>query len=195
MLHFKQIDVTLESKNNNIMIKNVSFLFCMLTLITYNAIAQFKLPKTFVAFHGIYASPQDDNLSNNYHYGLGVDAEAGLGLGKTMITGSIGYLNFTAKNNTSGNLSFIPIEVGVRRYFLLGLFADAKVGVGVQSIPNDAQSVKLDNSSNFMYEIGAGFKVMGVEAVINFESAKNSNGNAANWSNNLLFKLGYCLKL
>ena len=195
MLHFKQIDVSLEFKNNNIMIKNVSFLFCMLIFIAYNAAAQFKLPKTFVAFHGIYASPQDDNLSNHYHFGLGVDAEAGLGLGKTMITGSIGYLNFTAKDNTSGNLSFIPLEVGVRRYFLLGLFADAKVGVGVQSIPENAQQVHLDNSSNFMYEFGAGFKVMGVEGIINFASAKNSNGNAANWSNNLLFKLGYCLKL
>ena len=175
------------------MIKNASFLFCMIFLMTYNANAQFKLPKTFVAFHGIYASPQDDNLSNAFHYGLGVDAEAGIGIGKTMLTGSIGYLNFSAKDNTVGNLSFIPIEVGVRRYFLLGLFADAKAGVGLQSMPSTASSVKIDNSSNFMYEVGAGFKILSIEAVVNFESSKNSSSDT--WSNNFLFKLGYCLKL
>ena len=124
---------------------------------------------------------------------MGVDAEAGIGLGKTLLTGSIGYLNFSAQDKTIGNLSFIPIEVGVRRYFLLGLFADAKAGVGVQSLPSSATTIPIDNSSNFMYEVGAGFKILSIEAVINFESSKNGSDNT--WNNNVLFKLGYCLKL
>jgi len=185
----------LVSKNNEKMIKKVAFLFCLITLGAFSLKAQFKIPRFFVGFHGIYAQPQDDKMTANYHYGIGVDAEGGLGFGKTMITCSVGYLNFTAKDNTSGSLSFIPIEAGIRRYFLLGLFADAKAGVGVQSIPNKASDVPLDNSANLMYELGGGFKVMGIEAIINYASCKNSNGNAATWSNNFLFKIGYCLKL
>ncbi len=177
------------------MIKKVAFLFCAAYLCSVNLSAQFKLPKTFVAFHGLYALPQDNNLSNNFNYGLGVDAEAGFGFGKNMITGSIGYINYTAKNNTTGALSFIPIEVGYRRYFLLGLFADAKMGIGVESIPDHAEAVNLNNSTNFLYEFGGGFKVLGSEAIVNFTSCKNSFGSGSNWSNNLMYRIGYCLKL
>ncbi len=177
------------------MVKKIAFLFCVVYLCSSTLMAQFKLPKTFVAFHGIYATPQDDKLSSNYHFGLGVDAEGGLGFGKNMITGSIGYINFAAKDNVNGALSYIPVAVGYRRYFFLGLFADAKLGIAMQSIPDKTTSLPLDNSTNFLYEFGGGFKVMGIEAIVNFASSKNSNGNAATWSNNMIYRVGYCLKL
>jgi|GEM_PF-2889450 len=177
------------------MVKKIAFLFCAVYFSTLSLMAQFKLPKTFVAFHGLYATPQDDKLSGHFHYGLGLDAEGGLGFGKNMITGSIGYINFTAKDNQTGALSYIPVELGYRRYFFLGLFADAKLGVAMQSIPDKNTSIPLDNSTNFIYEFGGGFKLMGIEATVNFASSKNSNGNAATWSNNFIYRIGYCLKL
>ena len=195
MLFYKQFIVTLFSKNSKIMVRKIAFLFCVLSFCCFGSKAQFKLPKVFVAFHGIYAAPQDDKLANNFHFGLGADAEAGFGFGKNMITASLGYINFTAMDNKNGSLSYLPLEVGYRRYFFLGLFADAKVGVALQSIPDKSTSLPLDNSTNLLYELGGGFKVMGIEATINFASSKNSNGNAATWSNNFLYRIGYCLKI
>ena len=175
------------------MIKKLAFLFSVLTLTVLSGHAQFKLPKFYVGFHGIYGSPIDATLSKNYNYGLGADAEAGLGFGKTMVTASLGYINYAATNNTNGALSFFPIKANVRQYLLMGLFANAGLGVAIQSVPTSVPNYSFDNSSNLLYEAGIGFKLVGIEGMINYGSWKNSTTNT--WNSNWLLKLGYALKL
>jgi len=177
------------------MIKKLAFLFSVLCMICFTGHSQFKLPKFYVAFHGIYGSPIDATLTKNYNYGLGADAEAGLGFGKTMVTASLGYINYAATDNTKGALSFFPIKANVRQYFLLGLFANAGLGIGLQSAPTPSSvaAIQFDNSSNLLYEAGIGFKLIGIEGMLNYGSWKNSTTNT--WNSNWLFKLGYALKL
>jgi hypothetical protein len=162
--------------------------------------AQFKLPKALIAFHGMYAQPMENAIKKDFNFGLGGEFEFGAGIGKTMITASAGYMNYTADKSTNNSLSFIPVRVGLRRYFTLGFFANASAGVAFQSL-DSAKFVSSDpslnnalkKSTNFVYEAGLGFKFIGIEAVANYTAWKNND--AKDWNSGLVFKLGYAIKL
>ncbi len=141
----------------------------------------------FLFAHGQYASPLDKDFKNNYSYGLGAEGGVGLGTGSTFFMGTIGYSYFKAMSGKdAGNLTFVPIKVGVRHYLLVGkiLFIDANAGIG--AITNRATHT---SESRFTADAGAGVKLGPLDLGINYEGFSRSDPSGfASW---LAFKLGW----
>ena len=161
----------------------VTFLFFSLC-----SSAQFKLPKVLAFGNFTYANPTGD-FKNNYNNGTGFEIGAGLGFGKTLITASTGSMKYQAvSSNALGDLKVTPIKAGIRQYLLLGLFINGDVGYAIQSY-----SKSSNTSNNFLYEIGAGIKFLGVielgVAYTGWQTPASTNANA------LLFKGGLAIKL
>jgi hypothetical protein len=151
-----------------------------------------KLPKVLVFANGQYASPVNDDFKKFCNYGYGFEVGAGIGLGKTILIASTGQLIYNFPERTvngfvvSGHetFKFTPLKFGMRQYLIAGLFLTGQLGVAMRS----------NNSSQFLYEGGAGFKLGFFEVAAAYTGHKFGDGNIFN-ANSLLLKAGLALKL
>jgi hypothetical protein len=155
----------------------------------YNSAQAQKL--FFVFAHGQYATPVQTSFKNDYNFGLGAEAGVGIGFGtKTFLTGTVGYTVFDAKSKELSNITYVPMKVGLRRYFLPAnlIFIHADAGVG--HIKD-----KTDNSSysRFTADVGAGVKLGPLEVGVAYDGFSRSGSSGyASW---LAFKAGWRLGL
>lgn len=141
----------------------------------------------FVFAHGQYATPVQNDFKNNYGFGLGAEAGLGIGTGKTFFTGTVGYTFFDAQSESAaGNLTYVPVKAGIRRYILPGnlLFIHADAGVATIKIKGG------DSFSRFTADVGAGAKLGPFEIGVAYDGFTGT-GNAS-W---LEFKAGWKLGL
>jgi hypothetical protein len=146
------------------------FLLVFLAFITVDATAQRLV---FLFGHAGYASPTGD-LKEANHWGLGVEAGAGVGLRKTFITGTVGFTWLAAnkKGTTLGGVRYTPVLLGVRKYILTrNLFVKADAGVaGMKLIDTDVKSTKFTTS------FGAGLKFTTFEALVDYTTVYRGYG-------------------
>ena len=130
----------------------------------------------FIFGHALYASPVDKNFKNNYSTGIGVEAGGGIGLNKTFIVGTVGFSNFFHKdNNEAGDLTYIPLKVGLRQYILMKtIYLHGDVGLG--KVKSDA----IDEG-RFSGDIGAGVKFAHLEIQVDYDgfTRKDPSGYAS----------------
>ena len=171
-------------KLSKYLLVGLGFLFA-----TLNSSAQFKLPHVQLIGMGVYSTPTNTAFKNGYKNGLGVEAGAGIGLGSTMIMGTAGYEAFNNYQlNTLGNLRVTSLKAGIRQYIFLGrLFLLGNVGSAIQSYSNNAAT-----ASNFIYEYGAGLRMIGLELQLTQSHWKQPLTTASNTFN---VKLGFSFKL
>jgi hypothetical protein len=166
-------------------IRSLALVTTLLIAGSYNSARAQKL--FFVFAHGQYASPVQTSFRNDYNFGLGAEAGAGIDVGKkTFLTGTVGYTVFNAPSKELGNIIYVPMKLGLRKYFLPAnlLFIHADAGVG-----QIKDKTTHSSYSRFSGDVGAGLKLglfeMGVD--YNGFSRQGSSGNAS-W---LEFKAGW----
>ncbi|MEI7628198.1 MAG: hypothetical protein WCJ80_08150 [Bacteroidota bacterium] len=165
-------------------------LVCIVILFSAtNSSAQFKLPHLQLVGMGVYSIPTNTAFKDGYKNGLGVEAGAGIGLGSTMIMGTAGYEAYSNYVlNTAGNLKVTSIKAGIRQYIFLGhLFLLGNMGTAIQSYSNNSAT-----ASNFIYEYGAGIRLIGLELQVtqtHWEQPLPVSSNSFN------VKLGFSFKL
>ena len=140
----------------------------------------------FVFAHGQYASPVQASFKNDYNFGVGAEAGGGINLGKkTFLTGTVGYTVFNAPSKEIGNTIYIPMKLGVRKYFLPTnlLFVHADAGVA-----NIKDKTNNSSSSRFSGDVGAGVKLGLFELGLAFDGFSRENAGYASW---LAFKAGW----
>lgn len=152
--------------------------------------AQLKLPHAQIFANINYATPLNSAFKDVNKAGIGAEAGAGLGLGSTMLVGTLGYQAFgVSASNTAGNLRVTSIKGGFRRYMLLGrLFLLGNLGAAIQSYSNSSVT-----GSNLIYEFGAGVHLFGLELQATQSGWKQPLPVDA--SNAFNVKLGYSFKL
>lgn len=151
-----------------------------------------KRPRVLLFANGAYASPSNDEMKKAYKNGVAVEFGGGIGFGKTMLVGTIGYQAYSNISNLSGipngTLKVNPLKIGIRQTIIGPLFVLGNGGVAIQSYSkSDAKS------SNFIYELGGGLKLGLFEFQLTHNSWKQP-GASAN-SSALLFKGGLAFKL
>ncbi len=149
-----------------------------------------KRPRALVFGNLAYASPAGMGLDANYRAGVAGEFGGGLGLGKTILTGSIGYQLFSSRSGVAaGNLRIVPVKIGVRRYLLGGIFLQAHGGIATQTYAHSATK-----GSSFVYELGGGLKILKLlEVQLTTNSWKQPASTAR--SNAWLLKAGWSMKL
>jgi hypothetical protein len=150
----------------------------------YNSAQAQKL--FFVFAHGQYASPMQASFKNDYNFGLGAEAGAGIGFGsKTFLTGTVGYTVFDAHLKELGNITYVPMKLGFRRYFLPANLLYIHADAGVAHIKD-----KTDNSSysRFSGDVGAGVKLGPFEVGVAYDGFARDGAGYASW---LAFKAGW----
>jgi len=163
----------------------------LVTLLIAGTYTSANAQKLFFLFaHGQYLSPLQTNFKNNYNFGLGAEAGVGLGVGKTFFTGTVGYAAFDAKSGSeAGSLTYVPMKLGIRHYFLpmnlLYIHADG----GVANIKVKGGS----SSSRFTGDVGAGVKLGPLEAGIAYDGF--SQGDPSGYASWLAFKVGWRMGL
>jgi len=150
----------------------------------YNSVHAQKV--FFVFAHAQYASPVQASFKNDYNYGVGGEAGAGINLGKkTFLTGTAGYTVFNAPSKEIGNITYVPMKLGVRKYFLptnlLFIHADA----GVAHIKDKTYN---SSYSRFSGDVGAGIKLGLFELGIDYDGFSRVNDGYASW---FAFKAGW----
>jgi hypothetical protein len=140
----------------------------------------------FVFAHGQYASPMQAHFKNDYNFGLGGEAGAGINLGKkTFLTGTVGYTVFNAPSKEIRDLTYVPMKLGVRKYFLPTnlLFIHADAGVA-----NIKDKTTNSSSSRFTGDVGAGVKLGLFELGLAFDGFSRAGAGYASW---VAFKAGW----
>jgi len=168
----------------NYSIRLLTLMALLLLAGVYNSAQAQKL--FFVFAHGQYASPLQASFRNDYNFGLGAEAGAGIGFGsKTFLTGTVGYTVFKAQLKDLGNITYVPMKLGFRRYFLPAnlLFIHADAGVG--HIKD-----KTNNSSyaRFSGDVGAGVKLGPLEVGVAYDGFAKEESGYASW---IAFKAGW----
>ncbi|MBA4196429.1 MAG: hypothetical protein C0459_02640 [Chitinophaga sp.] len=149
-----------------------------------------KLPKVLAFGNFTYANPQGD-FSKSVNGGTGFEVGGGIGLGKNLLYASTGYINYPF-SSTSYKYKVVPFKVGIRHYLLLGLFVNGAVGVASQN--SDASGAS--SGSSFLYEVGAGFKFLGVvEIGAAYTGYQVANSSPSINANSILLKAGLAFKL
>lgn len=157
-----------------------------------------KLPKVLAFGNLTYGSPSNTDFKNISNNGLGYEIGAGIGLGKTIITASIGQMNYNIPNGIYVNgalissqpdhLKVTPLKLGLRKYLLAGLFLHGDLGMAIEKYD------KFNASGNyFLYEVGAGLKLLFLEVGAAYTGYQLA-GTSVN-ANSLLLKAGLALKL
>lgn len=148
---------------------------CIITTMVMGICTAARAQKlVFLFAHGQYASPLRSGFKDNYGYGLGAEAGIGLGAGKTFFTGTVGYTFFDARSGHDvGNITYMPIKAGVRRYLLPGnlLFVHADAGVA-----NIKDKTTDSRSSRFTGDIGGGVKLGPMEVGVAYDGFSSSDG-------------------
>lgn len=153
------------------------------SLCMQQAVAQLPLPvpaiKPTVTLGAslVYSMPQSD-FKDAYKYGLGGEVFGGIGWGSTLVIATVGASAFSAEtNNNSGTLTYVPVRVGVKKFFLLKrLFINGDLGVA--SVKN-----KDFKESAFTIGAGAGVRLLGLELGLYYNTFKVKEMKRANTLN------------
>ncbi len=168
-------------------------LFVTTILLVFISIISVKaqLPKSLVYGNFTIANLQGSDFTKAYNTGYGGEIGAGIGIGKTMLIGSAGYIKYqaTEANTTFGDLQVIPIKVGLRRYLVGKLFINGQIGGAFESYSKSSAT-----GTKFLYEVGAGVKIIHlIELGVAYTGYPSAAG-STNY-NSLLFKVGFSVKL
>lgn len=168
-------------------------LFAMICCVG-SGFAQFKLPKALIFANVNYASPANEKFNVSNRGAWGGEAGLGLGFGKTLVTGTVGYQVFGVKiNNLGGDLQVIPLKAGIRQYVALGkVFFLGNVGTALQSF-KDITNNRIQ-TNNLMWEGGVGVKLIGLELQGTYSGWQHPMGTIGN-ATMLNVKLGWSFKL
>lgn len=151
-----------------------------------------KRPRALIFGNLAYADPTGtgSGLDANYRAGVAGEFGGGLGLGKTIFTGSIGYQLFNSRPGVAaGNLRIVPVKVGVRRYLVGSIFLQAHGGIATQSYAQSGAK-----GSSFVYELGGGLKILRLLEV-QLTTNRWKQPAAFNRSNAWFLKAGWSLRL
>lgn len=161
-------------------------LMVMAILIIAGLYSGVQAQKIFFAFaHGQYASPVQNSFKADYNYGAGAEGGAGVKVGKkTFLTGTVGYMVFNSPSKDLGNITYIPMKVGVRKYFLPTNLLFVHTDAGVGQIKDKTTN---STSSRFSADVGGGVKLGPFEMGIAFDGFVR-NGGFASWVG---FKAGW----
>ena len=161
-----------------------SILLVVANLFFTSVSAQF--PKALVFGNFTYVNTGGD-LKKYSNYGIGYEIGGGVGLGKTMLMGSVGSIRYNLPGtpnatfpSSDGHVNVTPVKVGIRQYLLLGLFLNANLGIAIQ---NDSKPV--------LYEAGAGYKL----GFFEIGAAYSGYQVLGQHNNALLFKAGLAIKI
>ena len=173
--------------------KFTSLFITTIVLVFVNVISvNAQVPKALIYGNFTIASPQGDEFTKAYGQGAGGEIGGGIGFGKTMLIGSLGYINYAAANanvNILGDLKVVPIKVGVRQYLVGKLFVNGQIGAAVESYTKSSAT-----GTKFLYEVGAGVKIIHlIELGVAYTGYPSAAG-GTNY-NSLLFKVGFSVKL
>lgn len=171
----------------------ITILLFFVAVISVKAQIGLPVPKALVYGNFTIAAPQGDAFAKAYNQGNGIEVGGGIGLGKTMLIGSTGYIQYqAATSNALGDLKVVPIKVGIRRYLIGKLFVNGQIGAAIESYSKNSVS-----GTKFLYEVGAGVKIIHlIEVGVAYTGY--SAAAAAPYDikyNSLLFKVGFSVKL
>jgi len=174
--------------------KIIQFSLCCIALVfsMQEAAAQLpgpKLPKVLAFANFTYANPSNTSFKNISNNGVGFEAGAGIGMGKTLIIASLGQMSYNIPS-TSSHLKVTPLKIGVRRYLVAGLFLNGNLGVAMQKYDNSTVT-----GSNFLYEAGAGWKLGFLELGAAYTGFNLAGTSPTVTANALLLKAGLAIKL
>jgi hypothetical protein len=142
----------------------IALVTVLLTVIYTGAKAQ-KL--FFVFAHGQYCSPVQTAFKDNYGYGLGGEVGAAFGAHKTFFTGTIGYSYFDARSGREGgNLTIVPMKLGIRRYLLPANLIYLHADAGVATIKDKGSDTR---TSGFTADVGGGVKLGPMELGVAYD--------------------------
>ncbi|AEW02094.1 hypothetical protein A4D02_08755 [Niastella koreensis] len=151
---------------------------------SYNSVQAQKV--FFVFAHGQYASPLQAKFKHDYNYGVGAEAGAGINLGsKTFLTGTVGYTVFNAPSKEIGNIIYVPVKLGFRKYFLPTNMLFIQANAGVAQIKDKTYN---STSSRFSGDVGAGVKLGPFEMGMALDGFAREGAGYASW---LAFKAGW----
>jgi hypothetical protein len=173
------------------MYKKLKFLIVVLVILfsVSKTYAQ-RLPKFQIIANLNYATPTSSAFKDYNNGGIGAEAGAGIGLGNTMLMGTLGYQTFgNSTSNPAGNLKITTIKGGIRQYFLRShLFVLGNIGSAIQNYSSSAVS-----GSNVIYEFGGGVKLFGLE--LQFTQSSWQQPIAVPTSKAFNVKLGFSFKI
>jgi hypothetical protein len=159
----------------------LTFSIVMLVLGCTNLHAQLKRPGLMLGGNVQYAQP-NGTFKQSYNYGLGAEAFGGVGFGKTFVVGTMGISHFKAGNRTVNNITYTPVKGGIRQ-FIIGRQVFVNADIGVAKVKTNELS-----ESRFTRGIGAGVRLLGLEASINYDGWKSITTNG--FSNSTTIKIG-----
>lgn len=176
-----------------------SLLLFAANVVISGAFAQLpRLPKILAFGNLTYANPSNPDFKAIANNGIGYEIGAGLGLGKTIITASVGRMRYTIPNGIFADGVFItsqpdhlkvtPLKIGLRKYLIAGLFLHGDLGMAIQSYDKYNATAK-----SLLYEVGAGFKFGFVEVGAGYTGYKLAGTSMQ--ANSVLLKAGLALKL
>ncbi len=175
------------------MYKNTKYILTVLVMlfVAGKTSAQFKLPHAQIFANLNYATPTNTAFKNAYKAGFGGEAGGGLGLGSTMLVGTLGYQTFkNTSSNTAGNLKMTTIKAGIRQYVFLGrIFLLGNLGNVKTSYSNSGLS-----ANGLIYEYGAGVRFFGLELQAT-QTGWNQPIPAVDASRAFNVKLGFSFKI
>ncbi|MCY7420348.1 MAG: hypothetical protein LH478_01200 [Chitinophagaceae bacterium] len=149
--------------------------------------AQVKKPGFILAGNFVYSNPKG-SFANGYSTGVGAEIAGGIGLGKTYLLVSTGYSYFLGKGDNE-NMPVKPFKVGLRQYlFSKKLFVNADIGRATIK-----DKIKGTNEVHNLRGLGAGARLLGLEAAINYEGWDHAGSNG--FSNSLQYKVGWNIML
>jgi hypothetical protein len=166
---------------------NISVSFSLIFLLVNIAEAQIQKPGVTLGGYVIYAKPKGD-FAKAYRFGGGGEVFGGAGFGKTFIIATAGFSQFKAGSDSHlGTLTYTPVKIGVRQFiFRKVLFINADLGMA--TVKN-----KTFNEMSFTRGIGAGAKLLGLQAALYYDGWKNKK--TSGFSNSMNFKVGWGLSL
>lgn len=140
----------------------------------------------FIYGHALYAQPSGNNFGDATKGGIGGEVGAGIGWKKTFIVGTTGYTLFFNKDSyTSGNITYVPVKLGVRQYLVKKLvFLHADAGVGKIKISDES-------SSRFSGDFGAGVKFAGFELQLDYDGFASKSPEPSGYNSWIGFKAGF----
>ncbi len=141
----------------------------VISAIATNGFAQLKKPGLTFGAGLLYAKPKS-SFAKAYSAGVGAEIKGGIGLGNTYLIATTGYSVFAPRSgNKDGMLSCTPLKIGVKQYLLAKrIFINGNVG-NVKIKSKNIEGIE----NRFSADIGAGVRILGLEAGIYYDAWKN----------------------
>lgn len=142
----------------------------------------------FLFGHAQYSAPVDKNFKENYNLGAGIEGGGGFGVNRTFLTATTGYSFFNARHGKGvGNLSYVPLKIGIRQYILpLKLvFIHADAGVAFLN------SSSMGAEKRFAADIGAALNLKAFELGAAYEGFTRPGSETSGFSSWIGFKVGW----